>query len=155
VEDASPALGTTRYNPWANFYAKIKQDDKEKDIKSRQERDREGETFRPELKETYQDRKGKKEVALHEKIVSKAEVKAEREVHDKVADTDMSSKEKWGDVKAGVVKIAYKATVATDLANCENFSSTTMVRKLESGGNEFGGGVQIETEEPCLVVEQQ
>lgn len=56
-------------NAWGNFQTFIQQDDKAKGVQHRQESERSGAgVFRPELRETYKARNGRKEIAIYEKI---------------------------------------------------------------------------------------
>lgn len=58
---------------WGDFLTHIRNDDKITEQKQRQEYERlGGETFRPELRETYKDQKGKAETTLHDKMGGKA-----------------------------------------------------------------------------------
>ncbi|KAJ5030067.1 hypothetical protein PSV09DRAFT_2379419 [Bipolaris maydis] len=54
---------------WDTFGELILKDDQEALARSRQERDRQGEGFRPELRETYKDQRGQAQVTLHDKVV--------------------------------------------------------------------------------------
>lgn len=54
---------------WGNFEAHIKQDDKSMKAKARQDMERlGGETFRPEIRETYKDQRGQAQSTLHDKV---------------------------------------------------------------------------------------
>ena len=56
-------------NKWGNFAAHIARDDANMVVKARQDRDRMGgETFRPELRETYKDQRGKAQTIVHNKV---------------------------------------------------------------------------------------
>lgn len=56
-------------NKWGNFAAHIARDDATMVVKSRQDRERMGgETFRPELRETYKDQRGKAQTMVHSKV---------------------------------------------------------------------------------------
>lgn len=64
---------TTTDNKWGNFAAHIARDDANMVVKVRQDRDRiGGETFRPELRETYKDQRGKAQTMVHSKVGSTA-----------------------------------------------------------------------------------
>ncbi|KAL1591373.1 hypothetical protein SLS60_011986 [Paraconiothyrium brasiliense] len=53
---------------WGNFQAHIRQDDLDARAKAERDRDRVGADFRPELRETYTDQKGKTETTLHPRV---------------------------------------------------------------------------------------
>jgi hypothetical protein len=53
---------------WGNFQAHIRQDDLDTRAKAERERERVGTDFRPELRETYKDQKGKTETTLHPRV---------------------------------------------------------------------------------------
>ncbi|KAF2873383.1 hypothetical protein BDV95DRAFT_592763 [Massariosphaeria phaeospora] len=54
---------------WGNFHAHIRRDDQDMALKSRQDFERMGgETFRPEIRETYTDQRGKSQTTLHTKV---------------------------------------------------------------------------------------
>ncbi|CAA9965108.1 hypothetical protein PTMSG1_08467 [Pyrenophora teres f. maculata] len=53
---------------WDTFGAIIKQDDEDTFTKNRQDQARQGEAFRPEIRETYKDQRGQAEVTLHDKV---------------------------------------------------------------------------------------
>jgi hypothetical protein len=56
---------------WGNFAAIIAQDDQSLVAKARQDRERSnGETYRPEIRETYKDQLGQAQVKVHDKVVS-------------------------------------------------------------------------------------
>ncbi|KAF2826558.1 hypothetical protein CC86DRAFT_32067 [Ophiobolus disseminans] len=56
-------------NGWGNFFVHIKQDDVVMQVKAKEDYKRQGgDTFRPEMKETYKDQRGKKETKVHEKV---------------------------------------------------------------------------------------
>ncbi|KAF1928021.1 uncharacterized protein M421DRAFT_101389 [Didymella exigua CBS 183.55] len=56
-------------NKWANFEKHIGDDDQSVIVRARQERDRmSGETFRPELRETYKDQRGQAQTMIHSKV---------------------------------------------------------------------------------------
>lgn len=56
-------------NKWGNFAAHIARDDANMVVKARQDRERMGgETFRPELRETYKDQRGKAQTMVHNKV---------------------------------------------------------------------------------------
>ena len=60
-------------NKWGNFAAHIARDDANIVVKARQDRDRMGgETFRPELRETYKDQRGKSQTMVHNKVAGSA-----------------------------------------------------------------------------------
>jgi hypothetical protein len=54
---------------WDTFGELILKDDQDALARNRQERDRQGESFRPELRETYKDQRGQTQVTLHDKVV--------------------------------------------------------------------------------------
>ena len=60
----APPLG----NGWGNFEAHIRQDDAGMAVKARQDRERLGEAFRPEIRETYKDQRGQAQTTLHDKV---------------------------------------------------------------------------------------
>ncbi|OAL45220.1 hypothetical protein IQ07DRAFT_520073 [Pyrenochaeta sp. DS3sAY3a] len=53
---------------WGNFQEDIRKDDANMVAKARQDRDRLGEAFRPELRETYKDQRGQAQTTLHDKV---------------------------------------------------------------------------------------
>ncbi|KAF2631108.1 hypothetical protein BU25DRAFT_407658 [Macroventuria anomochaeta] len=56
-------------NKWGNFAAHIARDDANMVVKAHQDRERMGgETFRPELRETYKDQRGKAQTMVHSKV---------------------------------------------------------------------------------------
>lgn len=56
-------------NKWGNFAAHIARDDANMVVKARQDRERMGgETFRPELRETYKDQRGNAQTMVHSKV---------------------------------------------------------------------------------------
>lgn len=55
---------------WDTFGELISKDDDEAKARNRQERERQGEAFRPELRETYKDQRGQAQVTLHDKIAA-------------------------------------------------------------------------------------
>ena len=55
-------------NGWGNFEAHIRQDDAGMAAKARQDRERLGEAFRPEIRETYKDQRGQAQTTLHDKV---------------------------------------------------------------------------------------
>ncbi|KAJ8105772.1 hypothetical protein OPT61_g9979 [Boeremia exigua] len=58
-------------NKWGNFAAHIARDDANMAVKARQDRERTGaETFRPELRETYKDQRGKAQTMVHSKVAA-------------------------------------------------------------------------------------
>jgi hypothetical protein len=58
---------------WGNFAAAIRQDDQAMVVKARQNFERMGgETFRPEIRETYTDQQGKSQTTVHSKISGNA-----------------------------------------------------------------------------------
>lgn len=60
-------------NKWGNFAAHIARDDANMVVKARQDRDRMGgEAFRPELRETYKDQRGKSQTMVHNKVAGNA-----------------------------------------------------------------------------------
>lgn len=60
-------------NKWGNFAAHIARDDANMVTKARQDRDRMGgDTFRPELRETYKDQRGKAQTMVHSKVAGAA-----------------------------------------------------------------------------------
>jgi hypothetical protein len=60
-------------NGWGNFFAHIKRDDQTMAVVAKEEYKRlGGDTFRPEIKETYKDQKGVAEIKVHEKIDGRA-----------------------------------------------------------------------------------
>ncbi|KAJ4368097.1 hypothetical protein N0V83_006452 [Neocucurbitaria cava] len=75
---------------WGNFQEDIRKDDANMIAKARQDRERLGEAFRPEIRETYKDQRGQAQTTLHDKVagnpaVSKSSVKKEdavKHVHD-------------------------------------------------------------------------
>ncbi|KAF2023110.1 hypothetical protein EK21DRAFT_95172 [Setomelanomma holmii] len=63
---------------WGNYEAHIKQDDQNLVVKVKEDIKRNGgETYRPEIKESYKDKSGKKETTVHEKVGGKAAAKQE------------------------------------------------------------------------------
>jgi len=65
-------------NGWGNFFAHIKQDDVVMTVKAKQDYERKGgDTFRPEMKETYKDQKGKKEIKVHTKVGGRVDANVE------------------------------------------------------------------------------
>ncbi|KAF2134010.1 hypothetical protein P153DRAFT_392632 [Dothidotthia symphoricarpi CBS 119687] len=67
-------------NGWGNWFAHIRNDDKEMVKKARQDLDRiGGQTFRPELKETYKNQQGKTHQIVHEKVTGKVAVVVEKD----------------------------------------------------------------------------
>jgi hypothetical protein len=54
---------------WDTFGDRIAQDDREKSLKNQQERERQGETFRPEIREVYKDQRGQAQVTIIDKVV--------------------------------------------------------------------------------------
>lgn len=72
VESLPPAARATE--GWGNYAAHIAQDDKKMVVKAREQlKHLGGETFRPELRETYKDQNGKKEIKVHEKSEGSAD----------------------------------------------------------------------------------
>jgi hypothetical protein len=71
---ASPARAAPpAANGWGNFFAHIKQDDQATAVAAKEEYKRlGGDTFRPEIKETYKDQKGMAESKVHEKVGGRA-----------------------------------------------------------------------------------
>jgi hypothetical protein len=63
-------IGPPQVNGWNNFANYIAQDDQEQKVKNRQERERQGDTFRPEILETYKNQRGQSHTTMHEKIGS-------------------------------------------------------------------------------------
>ncbi|KAJ4341303.1 hypothetical protein N0V95_007251 [Ascochyta clinopodiicola] len=64
-------------NKWGNFAAHIARDDANMVVKARQDRDRMGgEAFRPELRETYKDQRGKAQTMVHSKVAGSATVES-------------------------------------------------------------------------------
>ncbi|KZM25945.1 uncharacterized protein EKO05_0009220 [Ascochyta rabiei] len=62
-------------NKWGNFAAHIARDDANMVVKARQDRDRMGgESFRPELRETYKDQRGKAQTVVHSTVAGSATV---------------------------------------------------------------------------------
>ncbi|KAH6614099.1 hypothetical protein C7974DRAFT_417832 [Boeremia exigua] len=58
-------------NKWGNFAAHIARDDANIVAQARQDRERNGaETFRPELRETYKDQRGKAQTMVHSKVAA-------------------------------------------------------------------------------------
>ncbi len=55
-------------NGWGNFEAHIRQDDAGMAAKARQDRERLGDGFRPEIRETYKDQRGQAQTTLHDKV---------------------------------------------------------------------------------------
>jgi hypothetical protein len=55
-------------NGWGNFEAQIQHDDAMTAAKVRQDRDRIGDSFRPEIRETYKDQRGQAQSTLHDKV---------------------------------------------------------------------------------------
>ncbi|KAI8942512.1 hypothetical protein NX059_000576 [Plenodomus lindquistii] len=53
---------------WGNFEADIAKDDRNMVMKAQQDRERVGEHFRPELRETYKDQRGQAQTTLHSKV---------------------------------------------------------------------------------------
>lgn len=53
---------------WGNFQAHIRQDDIDMRAKAERDRERVGTEYRPELRETYTDKKGKTETTLHARV---------------------------------------------------------------------------------------
>lgn len=53
---------------WGNFEADIANDDRNMALKAQQDRDRVGEHFRPEIRETYKDQRGQAQTTLHTKV---------------------------------------------------------------------------------------
>ena len=53
---------------WGNFEADIAKDDANLALKTRQDRERIGEAFRPEIRETYKDQRGQAQTTLHNKV---------------------------------------------------------------------------------------
>ncbi|KAF2855586.1 hypothetical protein T440DRAFT_158453 [Plenodomus tracheiphilus IPT5] len=56
---------------WGNFEADIANDDRNMVMKALQDRERIGEQFRPELRETYKDQRGQAQTTLHTKVPPK------------------------------------------------------------------------------------
>jgi hypothetical protein len=57
---------------WGNFAAHIKQDDQNLVVKARQEMERMGgDTFRPEIRETYKDQRGQAQITKHDHVAGK------------------------------------------------------------------------------------
>lgn len=62
-------IGPPSGKGWGNFAAHIAQDDQNLAAKARQDRERlGGETFRPEIRETYKDQLGQSQTTLHDKV---------------------------------------------------------------------------------------
>ncbi|PSN62075.1 hypothetical protein BS50DRAFT_638655 [Corynespora cassiicola Philippines] len=57
---------------WGNFHANIRRDDQDLAVKSRQELERLGEGFRPEIREKYTDQQGKSQSTLHNKVIDES-----------------------------------------------------------------------------------
>ncbi|RAR12442.1 hypothetical protein DDE82_000153 [Stemphylium lycopersici] len=55
---------------WDTFSELISKDDEANKEKTKLERERQGEAFRPELRETYKDQRGQAQVTLHDKIAA-------------------------------------------------------------------------------------
>lgn len=53
---------------WGNFEADIAKDDANTLTKARQDRERVGEAYRPEIRETYKDQRGQAQTTLHNKV---------------------------------------------------------------------------------------
>ncbi|KAF2129532.1 hypothetical protein P153DRAFT_291331 [Dothidotthia symphoricarpi CBS 119687] len=70
---APPPAAAAATKGWGDFLTHIRNDDAIMVHKARQDFDRlGGETFRPEIRETYKDQKGKAETTLHDKVGGKA-----------------------------------------------------------------------------------
>ncbi|KAF1846794.1 uncharacterized protein K460DRAFT_283499 [Cucurbitaria berberidis CBS 394.84] len=57
---------------WSNFQDDIRKDDANMVVKARQDRERLGEAFRPEIRETYKDQRGQAQTTLHDKVAGNA-----------------------------------------------------------------------------------
>jgi hypothetical protein len=65
-------------NGWGNFLARIKQDDDNMKMKLKDEHERQGgDAFRPEIRETYKDQKGKAQMRVHGKVNGRVVAKKE------------------------------------------------------------------------------
>lgn len=63
-------------NGWGNFFAQISLDDKRMAVENQKENGRlGGERFRPEIRETYKDQSGRKQVELHQKVAGNVMMK--------------------------------------------------------------------------------
>jgi hypothetical protein len=157
-----------------NVLALIQQDDKVQGHIRLEERARQGVEFRPEIRETFKDKKGAKEVALHEKVASKekgvqevkadckkdgvngagvAGNKAEANTLDDPADGGPADHEDPGlrkyvaAAEAVRVKEGDSEEFKCEVAavEAESGSGTAQIkREEESIGSEYGGGVKIE-----------
>ncbi|CAO2654690.1 Nn.00g114230.m01.CDS01 [Neocucurbitaria sp. VM-36] len=59
---------------WGNFQDDIRKDDANMIVKARQDRERLGEAFRPEIRETYKDQRGQAQTTLHDKVAGNVAV---------------------------------------------------------------------------------
>jgi hypothetical protein len=151
-------------NLWGdNVLALIQQDDKAQGHIRLEERARQGLEFRPEICETFKDKKGVKELALHEKVAGKEEV-----VHDGGANNKAEANNRGEPVNGGsayhenpglgkylatakAVRVGdgdsqkFKSEVAA--VEAESGSGTAQIkREVESSGSEPGGGIKIDGE---------
>jgi hypothetical protein len=55
----------TAGNRWSNWANRIAQDDQKQRVKNQQERERQGDTFRPEMLETYRNQRGQAHTTMH------------------------------------------------------------------------------------------
>jgi hypothetical protein len=55
----------TAGNRWSNWAERIAQDDQAQKVKRQQERERQGDTFRPEMFETYRNQRGQAQTTMH------------------------------------------------------------------------------------------
>ncbi|KAF1844954.1 uncharacterized protein K460DRAFT_405232 [Cucurbitaria berberidis CBS 394.84] len=80
IATTSAVISRPADNGWGNFYAHIRQDDKNMVVQLQRDLGRMGgKAFRPEIRETYKDQQGHSEVAVHEKIAGNTAVKAGEE----------------------------------------------------------------------------
>lgn len=78
---------------WGNFAAHIAQDDQKAATIAREElKQRKGDTFRPEFRETYKDQKGQKETTVHKGLGRRIQPAATKSSDDNtLSKTDKSS----------------------------------------------------------------
>jgi hypothetical protein len=157
VKDGPPVLPPG--NAWRNFFTHITQDDGQMAAKAREEVQKlGGDTFRPEIKETYQSRQGGKEVKVHEKVAGKREKKSAVVLVDKEvvdvgaetvkeenggAETSIESKEA---AEAGAADNAKPGSDKVEGAQSKETSTETehAIKKRESEHTGNEGGVKID-----------